>query len=112
MYEKLKNRWAREKLEKKARSDGFKRQLLGSGIPVFKEYNVQAVYLFGSVAVGSSRQASDIDLYVSGLAEDQYWNFRHDLEEAVELPIDLYTDGDDPGFIEKIIARGEKVYGI
>ena len=112
MYEKLKNRWAREKLEKKARSARFKKQLLENGIPVFKEYNVQAVYLFGSVAAGSSRQASDIDLYVCGLAEDQYWNFRHDLEEAVELPIDLYTDGDDPIFIKKIIARGEKVYGI
>ena len=58
------------------------------------------------------QSASDIDLYVCGLAEDQYWNFRHDLEEAVELPIDLYTDGDDPIFIEKIIARGEKIYGL
>lgn len=112
MYEKLKHRWAREKLEKKARSAGFKRQLLENGIPVFKEYNVQTVYLFGSVVVGGSRHTSDIDLYVSGLAENQYWNFRHDLEEAVQLPIDLYTDGDDPGFIEKIIARGELIYGI
>jgi len=72
MYEKLKDRWTREKLEKQTRSAGFKRQLLENGIPVFKKYEVQAVYLFGSVAVGSSRQKSDIDLYVSGLANDQY----------------------------------------
>ena len=112
MYEKLKDRWTREKLEKQTRSAGFKRQLLENGIPVFKKYEVQAVYLFGSVAVGSSRQKSDIDLYVSGLANDQYWNFRHDLEEAVGLPIDLYTEGDNPLFLKKIIARGEKIYGL
>jgi predicted nucleotidyltransferase len=112
MYEKLKHRWALEQMEKQARSARFKRQLLVNGPPVFKKYNVQTVYLFGSVAVGSSRHESDIDLYVSGLADDQYWNFRHDLEEAVELPIDLYTEGDNPRFIKKIIARGEKIYGI
>ena len=112
MYEKLKQRWALEKYEKRARSDRFKKQLLEKGIPVFKKYRVQTVYLFGSVAVGSSRQASDIDLYVSGLPDACYWDFRHDIEEAVQLPIDLYTEGDDPGFIKKIKARGEKIYGI
>ena len=112
MYEKLKQRWAREKSEKRARSAGFKSQLLENGIPVFKRYNILSVYLFGSVAVGNSRQASDIDLYVSGLPDACYWDFRHDLEEAVQLPIDLYTESDRPEFIKKIVERGEKIYGI
>ena len=64
MYEKLKNRWAREKLEKKARSACLKSQLLENGIPVFKEYNVQAVYLFGSVKNGTATPESDINLLV------------------------------------------------
>jgi predicted nucleotidyltransferase len=55
---------------------------------------------------------SDIDIYVSQLPAKFYWQFRHELEEAVQLPIDLYTDSDDPVFIKKIISRGEKIYGL
>ena len=111
-YEKLIERWSQEKKEQQARAAEFKKRLLKNGTPIFKRYNLQAVYLFGSVASGKSSENSDLDLYVSDLPSARYWQFRRDLEEAVQLPIDLYTDGDDSGFIEKIIARGEKVYGL
>ena len=112
MYEKLKQRWSREKSDAYARADGLKKQLLSRGTPVFKKFDLQAVYLFGSLAAGRSRQDSDIDLYVSILPNDLYWEFRHELEEAVQLPIDLYTDSDNRGFVDKIIERGEKIYGV
>lgn len=111
-YEKLKQRWSNEKSEQEARAAGFKKQLLENGTPIFKRYNLQTVYLFGSVVSGKSREDSDIDLYVSALPADQYWRFRHELEEAVQLPIDLYTDSDDVVFVKKIKERGEKVYGV
>jgi len=111
-YEKLKQRWSNEKSEQEARAAGFKKQLLENGTPLFKRYNLQLVYLFGSVASGKSREDSDIDLYVSALPIDQYWSFRRELEEAVQLPIDLYTDSDDVAFVKKIKERGEKVYPI
>ena len=111
-YEKLIKRWSREKGDQKARAAVFKKRLLEKGTPVFKRYNLQVVYLFGSVASGKSRKNSDIDLYVSSLPADRYWQFRHELEDAVHLPIDLYTDSDDLKFIKKIIERGEKVYGV
>lgn len=112
MYEKLKQRWARQKSELNVRGDIFKRQLLEKGTPIFKKYNLQTVYLFGSLAAGISRPDSDIDLYVSALPIDRYWDFRHELEEAIQLPIDLYTDSDDLGFVQKIVERGEKIYGL
>jgi predicted nucleotidyltransferase len=111
-YEKLKQRWSNEKSEQEARAAGFKKQLLENGTPIFQRYNLQVVYLFGSVASGKSREDSDIDLYVSALPVDRYWRFRRELEEAVQLPIDLYTDSDDVAFVKKIIERGEKVYGL
>ena len=47
------------------------------------------------------------------LTEDfQYWDFRYELEEAVGLPIYLYTDLDDPIMVEKIISRGETLYEV
>ena len=111
-YEKLIERWSKEKERRKSRAVVYKKQLLKNGTPVFKRYNLRTVYLFGSVATGITRQDSDIDLYVSVLPADNYWRFRHELEEAVQLPIDLYTDSDDHTLVKKIIERGEKIYGV
>ena len=98
--------------EQSARADTYKCQFLQKGLPVLKKYNIQGVYLFGSVATGRCRRRSDIDLYVYPLEAKQYWSFRHELEEAMQLPIDLYTDSDDPVFVQKIVKRGVKIYGL
>lgn len=111
-FEKLKQRWQKEKSDQEARAVAFKKQLQEKGTPIFKKYNLKTVFLFGSVAAGRSRQDSDVDIYVSFLPEKEYWTFRHELEEAVQLPIDLYTDSDDRRFVRKITERGEKVYGV
>lgn len=111
-FKNLKQRWAREAMEQSCRADVFKRQLIEKGTPVFRRYNIQQAYLFGSVTVGRCQENSDIDLYVSKLQVERYWEFRHELEEAVQLPIDLYTDSDDHVFVQKIVERGEKIYGL
>ncbi|MBL0713174.1 MAG: nucleotidyltransferase domain-containing protein [Desulfosarcina sp.] len=111
-FKYLRQRWIQETSERLARSDAFRRQLLQKGTPIFKKYNIQQVYLFGSVASGCCLKLSDIDLYVSALPNDLYWQFRHELEEAVQLPIDLYTDSDDSRFVQKVVERGEKIYGV
>lgn len=111
-FEKLKSRWKRDALEQAERAHTFKRDLLKKATPIFKRYKIQQAYIFGSVAEGRCREKSDIDIYVSPLPAEDYWQFRHELEEAVQLPIDLYTDSDDPVFIKKIISRGEQIYGL
>ena len=68
--------------------------------------------MFGSVADGVCSEMSDIDILVMPLKNTQYWDFRYELEEAVDLPIDLYTDLDDPIMVEKIISRGETLYEV
>jgi predicted nucleotidyltransferase len=82
------------------------------GFAVFEKYGIDKVVVFGSVANGVCSEMSDIDILVLPLKNSQYWDFRHELEEAVDMPIDLYTDLDDRFLVEKIISRGETIYEI
>lgn len=95
---------------RKKRSLRVKRYLLDKGGPVFKSYGVSTVILFGSVLQGRSRPQSDIDILALSVSAADYWDFKHDLEEALDLPVDLYTQADDPVFVKKIRERGETVY--
>lgn len=110
--DKLIERWSKERERQISRAAAHKKRLMENGRPVFKKYNLQVAYLFGSVSAGKSRENSDIDLYVSALSADQYWRFRHELQEALQLPVDLYTDSYDSVFVNKIIERGEMVYRV
>jgi len=85
---------------------------LEHGVAVFKKFDIHKVIVFGSVADGVCGEMSDLDILVMPLKNSLYWDFRHELEEAVDLPIDLYTDLDDPILVEKIISRGEKIYEV
>ena len=111
-FEKFKKRRAAELERHKIRSDRVKLLLLERGLSVFSKFGVCKVIVFGSVADGVCSEMSDIDILVMPLKNTQYWDFRYELEEAVDLPIDLYTDLDDPIMVEKIISRGETLYEV
>ncbi len=109
-FEKLKKRWARERADRADRAERLRARLLERGRPVFGRYGVRRVVLFGSVLAGRSTEHSDVDLLVIPLGPAEYWPFRHDLEQALGMPVDIYTERDDPTFVEKILERGETVY--
>ncbi len=111
-FEKLKKRRAVQREGRKIRSERLKSLLLERGLTVFKKFGICKVIVFGSVADGVCGEMSDIDILVMRLKNSQYWDFRYELEEAVGLPIDLYTDLDDPILVEKIITRGETLYEV
>ncbi len=111
-FEKLEKRRAVERERRKIRSERVKSLLLELGIAVFKKFAIRKVIVFGSVADGICGDRSDLDILVMPLKNSQYWDFRYELEEAVGLPIDLYTDLDDPIFVEKITSRGETLYEV
>ena len=111
-FEKLKERRVLERQKRKIRSERFKSLLLERGTAVFKKFGIKRVIIFGSVADGVCREMSDIDILAMPLKNNRYWDFRHEREAAVDLPIDLYTDLDDPILVEKIILRGEKIYEV
>lgn len=80
------------------------------GTSIFKRYGIKRVVLFGSIVKRNLSRFSDVDLFVMPLEKERYWDFSRELEGALEVPIDLYTQDDDPGFVEKIKSRGETIY--
>ena len=111
-YSALKRKWTEEKRQRISQSKQLKRRVIEKGTPLFKRYGIRKVVLFGSVAEGHVHSRSDIDILVMPLNADYYWDFQHDFQEALDVQVDIYTDHDDPVFIEKIIARGETLYDV
>jgi predicted nucleotidyltransferase len=101
-FEKFKKRRAAELARRKIRSDRVKLLLLERGLSVFSKFGVSKVIVFGSVADGVCSEMSDTDILVMPLKNNQYWDFRYELEEAVDLPIDLYTDLDIQSWLKRL----------
>ncbi|MDQ3460159.1 MAG: nucleotidyltransferase domain-containing protein [Deinococcota bacterium] len=108
-FDKLKARWQLEAQGQK-REAAARRAALTRAKPLFARFGVRKAVLFGSVAAGRSRAGSDIDLLVLPLAAAQYWDFKRELEESLAYPVDLHSQDDDPGFVEKVLSRGEVIY--
>ena len=111
-FENLKARWRYQKEQRRERARRIKQTLLEKGPAVFVAYGVNRAILFGSVLEDNAEEGSDIDILVSPLPARQYWRFIADLEEALEHPVDVFTQDDDPEFVRKIVERGEIVYEI
>ena len=109
-FEKLKERWRVEEEAQQREAERRKEVLLTRGPPLFRRYGVQQAVLFGSVLEGKSSTSSDIDLLVSPLENADYWNFKRDVEEVTGYPVDLYTQDDDPAFVDKVKSRGEVIF--
>ncbi len=109
-FSKLKEGRARRKRERQQRAIDMKQALLEKGLPVLKEYGAEKVVLFGSVQRGYCAESSDIDVLAIPIPNERFWQCLHDLREAVEFSVDLYTQVDESIFVEKIKARGEVVY--
>jgi len=111
-YKKLKKRWLSGKLERRKISKGLRSDVISKGMPLFIKFGVKKVVLFGSVVDGRAGEASDIDILVLPLSNDQYWQCRHELEQVINYPVDLYTQDDDQKFVSKVLARGEVIYEV
>lgn len=111
-YDTLRARWQADKTRRQERARAMKQAVLTKGPAVFEKFGIQTVVLFGSVQDGRSHAASDIDLLAMPLAARDYWRCRHELEEALDYPLDLYTQDDDPIFVRKILDRGETIYDV
>jgi predicted nucleotidyltransferase len=111
-YHKLKQKWAADALRRKQTSHKLKSRLMSVGVPIMKQFGIGKAILFGSVQTDRCEDYSDIDLLISPLTAKKYWAFRHELEQAMNFPVDVYTQDDDPVFIRKMSERGEVIYEI
>jgi predicted nucleotidyltransferase len=82
---------------------------------VCKEYDVSAVYLFGSYAKSKARSDSDIDLMiVSGIEGIEYYPLLNELETKLKKKIDLLrleTAIQNVKLMNEILKDGIKIYG-
>lgn len=60
-------------------------------VPVFRQYGVRKAILFGSVAKGTDRENSDLDILVdSNLKGLSFVGLLEDLQQAVNREVDLF----------------------
>jgi uncharacterized protein len=73
-----------------------------------ERYGVTEVRLFGSLAHATCRADSDVDLAVSGLDKDRYFEALADAMRILGAPVDLVSLEEAPDcLIERIRAEGE-----
>lgn len=83
-----------------------------------KEYNVKALYAFGSVCTDKFDEESDIDLLISfypmeyGDYADTYFDLAEKFERLFQRPVDLVTEKSlsNPYFIESINKTKTMLY--
>lgn len=66
-----------------------------TALPIFKKYGVKRARLFGSVAKGSARPESDVDILIEFSRPTDGWTYAglaRELEEALARPVDLVTE--------------------
>jgi predicted nucleotidyltransferase len=79
-------------------------------IPIFQKYGIRKAILFGSVFDNRSGKSPDVDLLVIPLPDDEYWQCRYELEDALECSVDLCGQEDDSWVTQKILLRGNVIY--
>jgi predicted nucleotidyltransferase len=109
-FEKFKLAYQVTRQQQKLNHQARKAMVVARAKPIFERFGIRQAVLFGSLVQGNSSEHSDVDLLVTPLAAAHYWEFRHVLERALELPVDIYTQDDEPQFVAKVLERGEVIY--
>ena len=82
---------------------------------VFKEYNVEYAYLFGSYAKGVATEISDVDLLVSMPVNAlEFYELVETLREKLKKKVDLLDVAqlnNNPKLVQEILRDGVKIYG-
>src|SRR5688572_12040216 len=73
---------------------------------ILKEAGAEAVYLFGSLAEGTFRPDSDIDLAVTGLPPDQFFQAMGQTLFILPCPLDLIDLDVDTPFTHDLKQKG------
>lgn len=82
---------------------------------IFREYNIEYCYLFGSYAKGKQKNNSDIDMLISGNVKGiKFYGLVEKLREALKKRIDLVdikqlTNNQE--LLDEILRDGIKIYG-
>ena len=88
-----------------------RQKLLKAIIELSQKYdNLKQVIVFGSFIQEHFKTSSDLDLYLENISPKEYYEIKRFIEDRINMPVDLYTQSSDTGFIKKIKKRGELIY--
>ncbi len=82
---------------------------------IFKDFDVEYCYLFGSYAKGKATEKSDVDLLIStSVTGMQFYDLMEAVREGLKKKVDvlnLEQLHDNPELINEILRDGVKIYG-
>ena len=82
---------------------------------VFKKYDINYCYLFGSYAKNKQTETSDVDLLIdSSITGLNYYGLLQDLSDNLHKKVDLIRLDDalnNKEFIKEVFKEGIKIYG-
>lgn len=73
---------------------------------ILKEFGVSEIFVFGSIANGSSKESSDIDIAVIGLSADKFFYAYSKLAMKLDHEVDLISLDDKSRFSNALIKSG------
>ena len=82
---------------------------------IFKEYNIEFCYLFGSYSKGKAKADSDVDLLISSTVKGlKFYGLVEKISKSLRKNVDL-LDADqllnNPELLSEILKDGIKIYG-
>jgi predicted nucleotidyltransferase len=90
-------------------TDNLKRKIKAA-TNLLKAEGAQAVYLFGSVSDGTDDYYSDIDLAVSGLPAEKFFQAMGKACDILERPLDLIDLDEDNLFSNYLKEKGKLLH--
>ena len=83
------------------------RERIRRATAVLRAAGAREVYVFGSAATGKLREDSDIDLAVSGLPPERFFEAMGKAEDALGLTLDLVDLDEESHFTRYLRDEGE-----
>ncbi len=82
---------------------------------IFKEYNIEYAYLFGSYAKDKAKDDSDVDLLISSTVKGiKFYGLVERISQSLKKKVDLLDSDqlvDNPELLNEILKDGIKIYG-
>jgi predicted nucleotidyltransferase len=104
----LRRRAERREQRGKARAEHLRRNLSAAARLLRDRYDAERVIVFGSLATGTCREHSDVDLAVVGLPGEAYFPALSDLMALFGAAVDLVRLEEAPKSLrQRIEAEGE-----
>lgn len=83
--------------------------------PIFQEYNISYVYLFGSYAKNKAKETSDVDLLVSADVKGlKFYGFVEKIKNTLQKKVDVLDINqlkENMDLLNEILKDGIKIYG-